>query len=391
MSTLHKRKGMTFTGCFVPLFTIITFPQTRKTFEEESLHELADDFSIRGLLQPPIVGKLSKEKFIIYKKTFEEIYGMTLPAIETYPTYEDYYYCLIAGERRYRGHVWLWSRGCTHCNEGAVEKDRPLAEGQCYRAHFGDAMIEIRACLEIDPLDAKSIQFRENNHERPPMHEVADDYQTYFRYLKKFKKKLTFKDFAQIVGVSTSKVRNALWFCELPERVQDAVRQKKIPHSHALVFKKIFDSRIEEKKKIAFMEDELALLLAKPRTRLEDFKARIEGRLETLTAGYGSLFGPLEERVSQKLIRKIVGKELIPFITILTQYLKTLSDKDKRNIIGKGKIYSEGSPNYQVPLIAHALKQLFPEFEFTKKQIAHIAGRDFGKSSVEETRVLKAV
>jgi len=376
-----QRQGMVYTGCLIPLNKVIVFPQVRKTFEIEGLRELAEDIALNGVLQPSIAAKLSKENFIIYMKTFESISNVSLGSVEDYPEIDGYYYCLIAGERRYRAHVILWEEGCEHCRGRASTQQKVLEKGHCYHLHYGDEFIELRTALNIDPLSAKSIQFRENNHVKPPAHEEAEEYQNYFRYLRIDNPHLTFAEFARIVGVSVEKVRKALWFCELPDRVQKAVREKLIFYSHAVEFKKIMDvdpKILEDKKKLSLVHEELDYLIMRPRFTLDAFKERIKGRLDVVISGYGPLFGELAP-LTKKEKRKVVGQDLLPLISVLLRYIDTLEDKDKQSILGKGKIYSGGSPNFQMAAIIKGFEKLY-KVNLSPAVIKKMKSRNFEES-----------
>jgi len=374
-----------YTGALVPLNVIITFPQVRQTFEEGPLQELADDIAVNGVLQPSIVGKLSYEFFVLYKKTFEMISKRVFNDIESYPEHKGFYYCLIAGERRYRAHKVLWEKGCSDCNSEAVKKSKQLKPGECYKSHFHDENIEIRSCLNIDPLRAKSTQFIENNYVKPPLHEEAYAYEEFFNFRKLTNPKITFKEFATDIGISVERVKNAIWFCQLPEKAQLLVKKKFITYTNALELKRILLSEFSENEKQRIVDREMDYLMLHPRVKNEEYKKRVKDILGTLHQGL--LFAPTEAYVGKKGKRKIVEEHSIPYLTLFHTYMKRVGLLKKEGVIGKEKIFSGRSPNHQIGNITNDLQLLFPGL-LSEKQVKRINAMDFEKGCEVVTTII---
>ncbi|MEO5645937.1 MAG: hypothetical protein ABIO57_02610 [Candidatus Paceibacterota bacterium] len=367
-----KRGGMLYTQCLIPINNVIVFPQVRKTFDQELITELADDIATNGIIYPPVFAKLSEEKFKAYKTAFELISGKQLNEIH-FPTHKGYYYCLIAGERRFRAHKQLWEHGCTECNAVAKIALKELKPGQCYHSHYGDSHIEGRACLNIDPLSAKSIQFRENNHVKPPFHEEADEYDHFFRYMQLGNPKLNLTEFAKIVGVSKEKVRRALWFRELPESVQDAARQGYISYSNAIELRRINDlpaSLITEEKRADLLLEQASYLLLHPRIKNDEYRKRLRERLANLNNN--TLFDVTPFIIKEKGKRKIVEEHLIPHLMLLAKYIKKVGELQKTGSIGKEQIFAGGSPTNQLKVITEELQTIIPGFELSMEQLKAI-------------------
>ncbi len=367
-----QEQSHVWSNAWLPLDLVIKFPQVRKTFEKESLQELADDIAKNGLIQPPMIAKLSKENFAKYVEVFEKISKTKLLQssyqFEETNTGEVWYHVLVAGERRYRAHMILWETGCTDCINSARDNKKTLEKGECFSKHFPQQLMESRVGINIDPEKAKSIQFRENHHVRPPAHEEAYGYRDYYDHLKTLNQKLTLKEFAERVGVSVEKVRRAIWFCELPDRLRQTVEDKMISYSNALELKRILQiESIGFKERIKIINNEVDFLLIHQKIKNEDYKKRVDNLISSFQML--TLFDTKEFEMGKKEKRKVVNENLLKGIILMRGYMTKLNAIIPMGIIGKGRVYSGISPTNQVKFIVEELQKIIPGFKPTKQQL----------------------
>lgn len=358
---------------------VIRFPQVRKTFDQLLIQELADDIAQKNMIQPPIIAQLDQACFKKYVDVFEKISKTKIDQTE-YPreifhSNTAYYYVLIAGERRYRANMLLWESGCTKCKEEAERESRKLAAGECFKKHFPDGLMECRIGQNVDPKEAKSVQFRENNHVKPPINEEAYAYRDHFDYLKTLNPKLTLKEFSVEVGVTVEKVRKAIWFCELPEMIRTAVEKKFVSYSNALELKRIIEIDpkavgITKEKKQNLLEAECWWLIVNPKIKHDDYKLRITNIITEL--GMPTLFDMQPFQMTKKDRRAIVGKNYLQHIGVLNGYVAKIEQVSNQGVLGKGKAYSGISPTKQLRDLAEKLKVFIPGFGFTEEQYALI-------------------
>ena len=261
----------------IPLLKVNVLPQVRITFKPEETLELANDIAANGLIEPPIVAMLnivSMQKHLDFVNKLKNL-ALKLSDLKSV-TVDDqtFYYYLLAGERRYRAHMILYYEGCTKCRESGKDQH------QCYHQHIDQKeRIDVRLCVGISPLKAKSIQFRENNHRRPPLHEEAYAYAEMFECLNMDGQKYSLKRFAQYVGVGAEKVRRALNYIELPDEIRMLTESNLISMSHALELKRLIDL---DNKSDYLVRRQIEYLLLTPRVRLQEFHTRITQIIEGL-------------------------------------------------------------------------------------------------------------
>lgn len=362
----YQEKGHIWSEGWIDPSLIISFPQVRKTFDKVSLQELADDIAKKGLLQPSMVAKLSLDNFQIYLDIFEKITKSKLDRAN-FPFEKDsfgniYYYVLVAGERRFRAHMILMETGCTECiNTNNFKKNK------CFLKHFPKGLIEVRIGFNIKPEEAKSVQFRENNHIRPSVHEEAYAYRDYYDYLKTVKEKMTFKDFSIEVGSSIDKVRKAIWFCDLPLRLRDAVENKMISYSNALEMNKIIqDSFFEKDIYTKIINSEIDYLFIHPKIKNEDYKIRIKNLI--LSFKTPTLFDLNQLEMTKKEKRKVVEIYLLQKILLMDRYSEKTSKLLSDGFLGKGNLYSGISPTKQIKKILLSIESIIPNFKLTNSQ-----------------------
>lgn len=341
-------------------------PQVRKTFDPLELRELANDIAGNGIIQPPIVAELDAEMMQKHLDFVFEVKGVRLDLSEMKQMPNGMYYYLIAGERRFRAFMLIHDEGCGECRE----LGRPGNE--CYRMHVDEEfLLETRICPNPEPVIAKSIQFRENRHIRPPLHEEAYEYEEMFRYFRKQDPSYTLKKFALYVGSGTEKVKRALNFTELPDHIRELTEKGLASMSHVLELKQLIDLPQGGKYLTAKAIEYLA---SHPKVSHEDFRERVVALLENINQA--SLF---EESpvISKRARRDIVGKQSIPYLVRYKEYLDITERLQRHGLIGKGKIYSGISPGNWVRWIAENIEKLTPGFKLTKAQRRALARLSF--------------
>ncbi len=142
--------------------------QPRKTFNEESLEELAQSIKQYGLIQPIIVTK------------------------------EDGYYAIVAGERRWRA-----------CKRAGLKEIAAIVREKDERKNKEIALIENIQREDLNPID-KAMGIKA----------LMEEYE------------LTQADVAKILGKSRSAITNTIRILNLDSRVLDMVRAGKLTEGH---------------------------------------------------------------------------------------------------------------------------------------------------------------
>ncbi len=142
--------------------------QPRKTFNEDSLEELAESIKQYGLIQPIIVTK------------------------------EDGYYAIVAGERRWRA-----------CKKAGLKEIPAIVREKDERKNREIALIENIQREDLNPID-KAMGIKA----------LMEEYE------------LTQADVAKILGKSRSAITNTIRILNLDNRVLDMVRAGKLTEGH---------------------------------------------------------------------------------------------------------------------------------------------------------------
>lgn len=142
--------------------------QPRKSFNEDTLDELAESIKIYGLIQPIIVTK------------------------------EDGYYAIVAGERRWRA-----------CKKAGLKEIAAIVREKDERKNKEIALIENIQREDLNPID-KAMGIRA----------LMEEYD------------LTQADVAEILGKSRSAITNTIRILNLDSRVLDMVRAGKLTEGH---------------------------------------------------------------------------------------------------------------------------------------------------------------
>lgn len=358
-------KKSSFEPVYLPLDLIIRFPQVRETFDPLELQELADDIANDDVIQPSIVFRFSEKDFYEYVHILNKISKKPIDVINM-PFEEDsndqkWFYVLIAGERRFRAHKLLWDEGCSECKESANKQGKNLKKGECYQSHevlvYGKIKINLGLNQRLER--AKSIQFRENLYVKPPVDEEALALRNYYDYLKECDKGLSVSLFAKKVGFSVERVKKAIWFCDLPDKIRLAVKAKLISYGNALEVYKITQvQNIDPETRIKIVDQETDYLLIHPRIKVEDYKVRVKNLIESFQML--SLFDLNELTMSKKEKRRVVEKNSIQALTLYSSYVGKVQMLHLQGVIGKGKIFSDGSPKKWIQTILENVQSLSP-------------------------------
>lgn len=350
---------------YLPLNLVIRFPQVRETFDQLELQELADDIAHDDVIQPSIVFRFSERDFYTYvdilnRISKKELVTQGMP-FEKNVKGEKWFYVLIAGERRFRSHNLLWEEGCSECKKRAKEEGRILKIGECYKKHEVLIYEKVKVNMGINQrLDrAKSIQFRENLYVKPPIEEEAQALRNYYDYLKEIEVGLSIPGFAKKVGFSVERVKKAIWFCDLPEKIKLAVKAKLISYGNALeVYKVTQVQAIDPKTRSKIVDQETDYLLIHPKIKVEDYKLRIKNLVESFQML--SLFDLNDLVMNKKEKRRVVEKNSIQALTLYSNYVGKVQLLHLQGIIGKGKIFSEESPKKWIQRILQNVQILSP-------------------------------
>ena len=171
---------------YISIYRITPDPnQPRKTFNHETLQELANSIKSVGLINAIVV------------RPFNDIYT------------------IITGERRYRA-----------CK---------LADKKTIRSRI----------LDVNETDALLLQIIEDSQEPFPLDERADAWYSLYIKLKKINPKYTKRQFSERIGKSTNAIFSAFSFHELDDRVKELFRKKALQYRFACEISKVEENNIE--------------------------------------------------------------------------------------------------------------------------------------------------
>ncbi len=260
--------------------------QVRKTFPD--IPQLAQDIARRGILNPQTVFAFSPDVAARYIAAVNLMWGAThtladLPCCTLRD--EPVYFILIAGERRFRALKLLWDEGCEECRATHGSED----PGTCFSRHFPHGLVPVNLKVGFTPYEALTDQFAENTHHRPRSDEEAIGFRVFYELMRVRESALTVTEFARRIGHNADRVRAALRYTMLPEFIQAAVAEGRIPYSSALALEQYHRERKDD--------GELQFWLAKAIAELEMSARRLEEALredlKQWRASQRGLFGAL--------------------------------------------------------------------------------------------------
>ena len=218
--------------------------QVRSTFSD--IIELAEDVAFRGMLQMQNVCAFPPDVAQRYIDAVNLMWG-TSHRLESLPQGtldgEPMVFILIAGERRHRALRRLWVHGCRACKATMKSK---AANGGCFTKHFPGGFVPVNLKMGYTPYEALTDQFAENTHKRPVPHEEAMGFRVLYEVAKQREPTVTVKQFARTIGHPTRYVTQAIAYTGLPDRIQEAVSEKRISYSHALALVRYHTERADE-------------------------------------------------------------------------------------------------------------------------------------------------
>lgn len=334
------------------LLAILRFTQMRKTFD--GIEDLANSIARTGLMHPIVVAAYDDVAAVHrYGQVLSELWGRPVE-VPTAMTVDGEFHILVAGERRYRAHLHLWEHGCTVCRE----KHGAEPSGKCYRRHqhLQYGQIEVRRYRHLPVLAAVFMQFSENIHRPVPVHEEADAYQALLETVRKADSRFSLAAFARSVGRSEDYIRNALKFCDLPQEVQDLVREGRIAFGHAIALAR-YAQQVPNVTIIDILT--LANRVIVEQMRVKEFDEYVAKIIADRTSGTVDLFvpQPLTDLVRSH-IRRTFQIRLVPTMHQLTAWLGLLQRACESGEVGP--TYAEGSPTRLYITIVERLYALLP-------------------------------
>ena len=211
--------------------------QPRKTFNEESLKELAESIKEHGVIQPIIVKKSIKG------------------------------YEIVAGERRYRASILAGKETIP-----AIIKD------------FTDnEMMEIAVLENLQRGNLNVI-------------EEAEAYHSLMNNLN-----LTQEQVAQRVGKSRSHITNLLGLLKLPEEVKEMVKENKISMAHARTLSKLEDPEKIKELASKVINEKMNVRILEEETKTKELRKRVEQHKNPKNSEYITVERELSEFLGTKV------------------------------------------------------------------------------------------
>ncbi|MFC1789748.1 ParB/RepB/Spo0J family partition protein [Patescibacteria group bacterium] len=328
------------------LYSVINvLPQPRKTFK--GIDKLGNSVAAKNIRQELQVGRFDSKHCQRYLNEINELWGTNFRLEELIYVMErgvKVFYILLDGERRYRSCIYLIDIGCNKCR-------KKYKTGCCYSRHFGDLKVDARISENISPDDALEIQMQTNIHHRVPPYEEAEFYDRLFKLRKTRDTHYTPTEFADDMGVSTEKIKQAIRFCELPLELQEYVVSRKIPWGIGLL---IVSLRERTQKKnpegqiidVGLTDKELEWWIIRSITneyKVSEFKELVENFLRIRESGQASLLDIFSDEQRKELkkrsIRMVVEKRAIRGLWGFIHYFEKVY-----SLYQDGKLGKEDSP-----------------------------------------------
>lgn len=322
----------------LPPEDISTLTQVRKTYAIQE--DLIPSFLARGQITPGMAAALLPDQAQIYVDTVNAIYGSTHVVDELVPLRLDgtvYYVVLFAGHRR---HLTI-----LHINEG-IEHGTIVPPGERYSRDY-----RVDLYFDISAEEAIELQFHENRHSAPPLHEEAGAAWRFYRYKRRENPELTVGQFARSIGRTGEWVRNALRFCSLPESVQGYVvgehdlktwmKKPQIPYGIlvniarlAEGYRDITGEDLPETAMHVWLREALV-----SRLNVSAFARKVSGYLEQMRAeasGQSTLFGDvMSDDDRTRHTRMVVAQELVRSMWAVFSYFRTVEGLWQNGVLGR--------------------------------------------------------
>ena len=320
--------------------------QVRKTFPD--IPELAEDIAQRGILNPQTVFAFPQALAERYVAAVNMMWGAsdTLEHIPTVRLHEDEVrFVLIAGERRFRALQHLWAHGCSRCRSTHGHE----AQGACLLRHFPHGLIPVNVKVGFTPYDALTDQFAENTHHRPRSDEEAIGFRVFYELMRVRESELTVSEFARRIGHNEGRVRSALRYTHLPDFVQRAVAEGKIPYTSAVA--------LERYHRIRASEDELKYWLTRAIAESEMSARRLDellrNDLEQWRSSQMGLFGSALAQLETRNLRGVFDRNIARALDRMNGFLYTAMQAQR-----DGRIGSANSP-FALGSVLHATLRIY--------------------------------
>jgi hypothetical protein len=314
-------EGNKYPTAYIPLQLINIGPQTRKTFKQDSLEELASDISIRGLLTPLRVCVLDEESFRAHLEYLNNVFRKRLGKDRLSP--EDakwqyfigadgnkYYAFLEDGERRFRAFD-------IYKEKSPEDFDQNFPYGLPCTPEFNR-----------NPEIILQDQLSANLHEKPPIHEEMETLGYLYRAEKESGAVKTITEFAKKHGKDPESVRRAAWYVDLPLTIQHGVEKGKITYGVAVeIYRLKLYLRYSDRKLVSAYRQMLPLDLT-----ADTAKVRIDSIIRDVKIGQGRLLGEddfmvIEVHSRQTIIKKRLGFGIKGFLKYCEHTLEMRRDK----------------------------------------------------------------
>lgn len=219
---------------------IKVLPQMRKTFDQESIIELAVSIKTHGQINECLINRVRIGRKVELQ--------------------------LIAGERRYRAINWLWEH-----KEYWDGKRKPKG-------------VRSKVFNNLSPLDCFKLQVAENLHEQVPPHERAEAIYGAWELAQGLNlteelhlSRLTVAAFARLIGQPEAIVRSALRFCDnLNPEVSKFVYDGYLSYSSAVFLTRVSDLKTQLRLAVKIMAHNL---------KKDGVERLVKGYLNEVTGG----------------------------------------------------------------------------------------------------------
>lgn len=206
----------------VPLSWLNRLKQTRQQYDSEKIVDLAQAIVIKKpdgrktlkLLNPLQVVVCTDDELPAYLTDHADFYGEKTDPASLTKGGDGLWYLVDAGHRRSVALEYL-------CLKEGVDPD--------------DMNVPASLLPGMSFEEALSLQSRENEYDRPPVVDEAEQIARYFNFLKKRQKKMpTYRQIAEHYGVKEGKVSNALRYSELPTEVQGEIKKGNVTWTNGI-------------------------------------------------------------------------------------------------------------------------------------------------------------
>jgi len=342
--------------------------QVRKTFQDIPM--LAEDIALRGMLNPQTVYAFSRPVAERYVRAVNVMWGSQHTITELPESIfrgESTYFVLIAGERRFRALQRLWDTGCDAC----MLANGHEPEGTCFTRHFVHAVVPVNLKVGFTPYDALTDQFAENTHHRPKPEEEAIGFRVFYELMKVREPELPLATFARRIGHNPERVRAAVRYTMLPEFIQGAVAEGKIPYSGALALEHYHRERASD--------DELRYWLNRAIAEADMSAKRLDELLREDLKHWRSqqigLFGTMVQTLEKRKTRMVFDRAIARALNRMTGFLAHAVDASSRGLIGdENSPFASGSVARAVVRMYDLLALVVPvvRHSFTLRERKHI-------------------